>query len=90
MRNRNRPVADVEIGHRSATACHLGNIARWISQRTQQTGDKLIWNPEQEKFTNNDWGNFYLDRPRRAQYELPMEIWKLITELRKPLNCNGT
>jgi predicted dehydrogenase len=74
MRNRNRPVADVEIGHRSATACHLGNIARWISQRTQQSGDKLIWDPEQEKFTNNDWGNFYLDRPRRAQYELPMEI----------------
>lgn len=74
MRDRSRPVADVEIGHRSATACHLGNIARWISQRTQQTGDKLIWDPELEKFTNNDWGNFYLDRPRRAQYEFPREI----------------
>lgn len=74
MRDRNMPVADVEIGHRSATTCHLGNIARWISQRTQQTGDRLAWDPEQEKFTNNDWGNFYLDRPRRAPYELPMEI----------------
>lgn len=74
MRNRSRPVADVEIGHRSATACHLGNIARWISQRTRQTGDRLLWDPEQERFTNNDWGNFYLDRPRRKPYALPQEI----------------
>ena len=74
MKDRSRPVADVEIGHRSATACHLGNIARWISQRTRQTGARLVWDPEQEKFINNDWGNFYLDRPRRDQYSLPKEI----------------
>ncbi len=74
MRDRSRPVADVEIGHRSATACHLGNIARWISQRTQQTGDRLHWDPKQERFTNNDWGNFYLDRPRRQPYTLPEQI----------------
>ena len=74
MRDRSLPVADVEIGHRSATACHLGNIARWISQRTQQTGARLHWDPKQERFTNNDWGNFYLDRPRRKQYPLPENI----------------
>lgn len=71
MKNRSRPVADVEIGHRSATVCHLGNIARWISQRTQQTGQRLLWDPKEERFTNNDWGNFYLDRPRREPYTLP-------------------
>ena len=74
MRDRSRPVADVEIGHRSATACHLGNIARWISERTQQTGARLIWDPTEERFTNNDWGNYYLDRTRRKQYSLPEEI----------------
>lgn len=74
MRDRSRPVADVEIGHRSATVCHLGNIARWITQRTQQTGEKLLWDAEQERFTNNDWGNFYLDRPRRKPYTLPDRI----------------
>ncbi|MGF1583839.1 MAG: Gfo/Idh/MocA family protein [Bacteroidales bacterium] len=74
MRDRSRPVTDVEIGHRSATVCHLGNIARWISERTQQTGARLIWDPEQERFTNNDWGNFYLDRPSRKKYSMPDEI----------------
>ena len=38
IKSRQRPVADVEIGHRSATVCHLGNIARW-------TGRRLRWDP---------------------------------------------
>lgn len=71
MRDRTQPVTHVEIGHRSATACHLGNIARWISERTRQTGDRLHWDAQAERFTNNDWGNFYLDRPRRHPYQLP-------------------
>lgn len=74
IKDRIRPVADVEIGHRSATACHLGNIARWISERTQETGARLVWDSDKERFTSNDWGNFYLDRPRRKQYELPKKI----------------
>ena len=41
-----RPVADVEIGHRSATVCHLGNIARW-------TGRKLRWDPVKETFPDD-------------------------------------
>jgi hypothetical protein len=71
IRDRGRPIADVEIGHRSATVCHLGNIARWVSQRTQTTGDVLKWDPKAERFTNSDWGNHYLSRPRREGYELP-------------------
>jgi predicted dehydrogenase len=74
IQDRNRPVADVEIGHRSATACHLGNIARWISERTQETGARLVWDSKEERFNNNDWGNFYLDRPRRKNYSLPEKI----------------
>jgi predicted dehydrogenase len=64
IRSREKPIADVEIGHRSATVCHLGNIARWV-------GRKLAWDPEKEVFPGDDEANSYLDRPRRKGYELP-------------------
>jgi hypothetical protein len=32
VRSRQRPVADVEIGHRSVTVCHLANIARQVGR----------------------------------------------------------
>ena len=47
IKSREMPVADVEIGHRSTTVCHLGNIARW-------TGRKLQWDPDQEQFVGDD------------------------------------
>jgi len=44
--NRRPAICDVEIGHRTATACHLGNLAirsdrpiRWDSQSEQIVGD---------------------------------------------------
>lgn len=61
---RSRPIADVEIGHRSAVVCHLGNIARWV-------GRPLRWDPEKEVFPGDDEANQFLDRPRRTGYELP-------------------
>ncbi len=67
IRSRTRPVADVEIGHRSITVCHLGNIARW-------TGRKLCWDPVREVFPDDTEANGYLDRPRRKPYELPEAI----------------
>jgi predicted dehydrogenase len=46
VKTRTRPVADVEEGHRTATMCHLGNIAmrlgrslRWDSVKEQCMGD---------------------------------------------------
>lgn len=59
-----RPVADVEIGHRSATVCHLVNIGRWL-------GRNLKWDPKAERFVNDDEANTYLDYKRRPGYELP-------------------
>jgi predicted dehydrogenase len=44
VRSRQAPAADVEIGHRSASMCHLGVIS-------MRLGRKLMWNPEHEKFT---------------------------------------
>lgn len=66
IRSRQKPIADVEIGHRSATVCHLGNIARW-------TGKRLQWDPVQEQFDDAE-ANKYLDRVRRKPYELPAKI----------------
>ena len=71
IKSREKPVADVEIGHRSSTMLHMGNIARWVSQRTQAVGQKLAWDAKGERFTNSDLANSFLDRPRRKGYELP-------------------
>jgi predicted dehydrogenase len=64
MRSRKRPNADVEIGHRATTVCHLVNIGRDL-------GRKLRWDPKAEKFVGDDEANKLLSRPRRKGYELP-------------------
>jgi len=33
MKSRELPICDVEIGHRTATVCHLGNIALRLGRR---------------------------------------------------------
>jgi predicted dehydrogenase len=47
IRTRKDPICTAEIGHRSATLCHLGNIALML-------GRKLNWDPAKEEFPN-DW-----------------------------------
>jgi predicted dehydrogenase len=64
IRSRNLPVADVEIGHRSISVCHLANIAR-------AAGRPLRWDPAREQFIDDAEANHYLDRPRRHGFELP-------------------
>jgi predicted dehydrogenase len=64
MKTRKLPVADVEIGHRSISVCHLANIVR-------QVGRKLRWDPETEIFPGDDEANAHLERPRRKGYEIP-------------------
>ena len=65
VRSRQRPVADVEIGHRSVTVCHLANIAR-------QVGRSLRWNPANERFSDDPAADALLVRPRRRGFELPV------------------
>ena len=65
MKSRKLPAADVEIGHRSTTLCHLGNMARSL-------GRKLRWDPEKEEFPGDPEANGLLDRTRRRGYELPV------------------
>lgn len=64
MRSRETPVADVEIGHRSITVCHLANITRAI-------GRPLRWDAAKEQFEGDAEANAMLDRPRRPGFELP-------------------
>lgn len=65
IKSRARPIADVEIGHRSAVMCHLGNIARWVGRRLQ-------WDPDRELFINDEEANRHLDRPMRKPFQLPV------------------
>lgn len=64
IKSRKEPTADVEIGHRSTSVCHLANIAR-------QIGRPLRWNPDRETFVDDPEADTYLDRPRRKGWELP-------------------
>lgn len=64
MRTRQKPLADVEIGHRSVSVCHVANI-------TRRLGRRLKWDPYAERFIGDDEANGFLTRPRRKGYELP-------------------
>lgn len=61
MKSRELPIADVEIGHRSVSVCHLANICG-------QSGRKLIWDADRELFVNDIEANKMLDRGERAPY----------------------
>ncbi|MBM4088870.1 MAG: Gfo/Idh/MocA family oxidoreductase, partial [Planctomycetes bacterium] len=65
IRTRALPVADVEIGHRSISVCHLANIVRRV-------GRKLRWDPRTETFPDDPEANTHVLRPRRKGYELPV------------------
>ncbi|RMG34735.1 MAG: gfo/Idh/MocA family oxidoreductase [Planctomycetota bacterium] len=60
---RRRPISDVESQHRSATTCHLGNIA-------MRLGRPLRWDPESETFAGDAEANALLKREQRAGYEI--------------------
>jgi predicted dehydrogenase len=64
MRTRKDPICAVEIGHRSASVCHLGAIAL-------RTGKTLQWDPEKEIFTgeNAAEANTYVAREMRKPYD---------------------
>jgi predicted dehydrogenase len=61
--SRKRPICDVEVGHRSVTVCHLGNIAIRL-------GRPLDWDPVKEEFANDAAANRYLAKPMRAPWHV--------------------
>ena len=52
-----------EIGHRCFTIAHIGNIAMLL-------GKKLKWDPQAERFTNDDEANRMLGRATRSPWHL--------------------
>jgi predicted dehydrogenase len=65
VRARKQPICDVEIGARSVTVCHLGNLAYWNHR-------KLRWDPKEWRFVNDQEANKWLDRERREPWQLPV------------------
>jgi predicted dehydrogenase len=63
IRTRQRPISNVEAGHRSATICHLNAMAA-------QLGRALRWDPKKEEIIGDAIASRMLDRPRRAGYAL--------------------
>jgi predicted dehydrogenase len=64
IKSRKRPIADVEIGARSVTVCHLGNLAYW-NHRT------LHWDPQAWQIVGDPEASTWLDRERRDPWQLP-------------------
>ena len=64
IKSRAETIAPVEVGHRSCTVCLLGEIA----MRSASGG--LKWDPERERFTNNDEANKMLSRPMRSPWHV--------------------
>ncbi len=63
VKSRQTPAADVSIGHRSATVCHLGNIA----VRTQK---KIHWDPTSETIVGDTEAAKWLTKEYRKPWTL--------------------
>lgn len=63
IRSRKKPICDVEIGHRSASICELGQIGYDLRR-------PLNWDPVKERFVNDDDANKLLSRPLRDPWKL--------------------
>jgi len=64
LKTRERPVGDIETGHRSTATCLIGNIAL-------RTGEKLQWDGAKEQFTNSARASAMLRRDYRQPWTLP-------------------
>jgi predicted dehydrogenase len=63
IRSRKETAAPVEIAHRSTTICNIGAIALIL-------GRKLRWDPDRERFLEDDEANRMLGRPYREPWRL--------------------
>jgi len=63
IKTRMLPICDVEIGHRSATVCHLNNIVARI-------GRKIQWDAAKETIVGDPEAAAMLSRPYRQPWKL--------------------
>ncbi len=63
IKSRELPICDVEIGHRSATVCHLGNLAARL-------GRPVKWDPATETCPGDPEAQEMTDRPYRSPWKV--------------------
>ncbi|CAN5688642.1 Gfo/Idh/MocA family oxidoreductase [soil metagenome] len=68
VRTRRQPLAPVELGHRACSTCLLHHIA-------MKTKRRLHWDPERERFNNDEAANAMLARPQRDPYSFAKSSW---------------
>lgn len=64
IKSRKDPICSVETGHRSATVCHLGNIA-------VRSGKQVRWDPCKQQIVGDAKLADWVSRPYRAPWKLP-------------------
>lgn len=63
IKSRRPCYAPAEIGHRTISIAHIGNISMML-------GRKLRWNPDRERFLDDPVANWLLSRPMRDPWKL--------------------
>lgn len=63
VKTRQRPFRDVEWSHRTASLCHLGNIAIKLNRT-------LHWDPVKEDFIGDAEASSFVDRARRGPWQI--------------------
>ena len=61
--SRQEPISPVELGHRACSTCLIHDMAMKLNR-------KLYWDPQRERFKNDEEANGMLSRPQRAPYIL--------------------
>jgi len=63
VRTRREPVCPVEVGHRSVSVCHLGNISIRL-------GRPIRWDPEKEEIVGDEEAARWVGKPMRKPWHL--------------------
>jgi predicted dehydrogenase len=63
VRSRRQTIAPVEVAHRACSACLIHHMAMKLKR-------KLYWDPQRERFRDDDVANAMLSRPQRPPYAI--------------------
>jgi len=63
IKTRKAPIAPIEVGHRSCSACLLHHAVMKLKR-------KLYWDPAKERFNNDEEANRLLSRTQRQPYAI--------------------
>ena len=63
VKSRGKCICHEEVGHRSASICHLTNIAYRLRR-------ELDWDPQAEKFVGDEEANKQIGEPMRGDWKL--------------------